>query len=319
MNFHSLAKVEKPDWFIDIAFRRATDEANKTRSEFTNKPKILKSRAVELTKVTTITRSLSVHLKGIIKAYPQIDELAEFYKELVKCSVDYDQLKHSLGAIIWAQHRIETIGGDYANKIRRCKDFEAMNKYRREYYGRSASVIKKIGDELAYLETARKILKEFPSIKTGIPTIVIAGFPNVGKTTLLKALTGSAPEVAPYPFTTKQLMLGYANKTQFIDTPGLLDRPLQKRNKIELQAILALKHLAKKIIFIIDPSESCGYPVKEQVALLKEIEKNFGIPMIVVLNKTDIAPKEVVERLKKELHAIPICAETKKGLEELEL
>jgi nucleolar GTP-binding protein len=76
---------------------------------------------------------------------------------------------------------------------------------------------------------------------------------------------------------------------QIIDTPGLLDRPLEERNEIELQAISALRHVGKVMLFIIDPSETCGYTLEKQMHLLEEIKKEFVIPMIVAANKTDIS------------------------------
>jgi len=48
---------------------------------------------------------------------------------------------------------------------------------------------------------------------------------------------------------------------QVIDTPGLLDRPLEERNTIEMQAITALAHLKACILFFIDISESSGYSI----------------------------------------------------------
>ena len=52
---------------------------------------------------------------------------------------------------------------------------------------------------------------------------------------------------------------------QVIDTPGLLDRSLSERNTVEMQAITALAHLRAYIMYIIDPSENCGFSLKAQV------------------------------------------------------
>ncbi len=84
-------------------------------------------------------------------------------------------------------------------------------------------------------------------------------------------------------------------KCQVVDTPGLLDRPLSKRNKIELQAIIAMRHLASVIVFIFDPSETCGYPLNSQTNLFKEITDQFKeAPVVKVLNKIDLATEKQI-------------------------
>jgi nucleolar GTP-binding protein len=105
------------------------------------------------------------------------------------------------------------------------------------------------------------------------------------------------PEIAYYPFTTKKVIVGHLKidnqSVQIVDTPGLLDRPMSKRNEIELQAIAALKYLAHVIIFMIDPSEACGWPLNEQFQLYEEIRRMFPlVPMPVTFNKVDITPPE---------------------------
>ena len=76
---------------------------------------------------------------------------------------------------------------------------------------------------------------------------------------------------------------------QVIDTPGLLERELGDRNRIEMQAVTALKHLANSILFILDPSETCGYHMEGQMRLLESVRGLFpDVPMLVVENKVDI-------------------------------
>lgn len=52
-----------------------------------------------------------------------------------------------------------------------------------------------------------------------------------------------------------------------IDTPGILDHPIEDRNTIEMLAITALAHLRACVIFIIDPSEQCTFSIEQQVRL----------------------------------------------------
>ncbi|MDO8660457.1 MAG: GTPase, partial [Candidatus Woesearchaeota archaeon] len=123
------------------------------------------------------------------------------------------------------------------------------------------------------------------------------------------------PAIAPYPFTTQELMLSYYEyegvKYQVIDTPGLLDRPLTERKPAELHAILALTHLASLIIFLTDPTEICGYTLADQEKLFSTIKTEFKQPGIFVINKADIKEQPQTKGV------INISADKGTGIEEL--
>lgn len=78
-----------------------------------------------------------------------------------------------------------------------------------------------------------------------------------------------------------------------IDTPGLLDRPLEERNTIEMQAVTALAHLNACILYFIDISETCGYTIDSQVALYQSMKPLFASkPLGIVLTKIDLQKYE---------------------------
>ena len=306
MNFQTLQHVETADKYIDIAFHGAKESASEVRSTIggRGKTRLLKSKTIEIQRITKVNRALHKSLGLVIESFPSFDSLDDFYEALVKATLDYDRIKKCLGAINWAMDQTNRLAGAHVVRIRKQHEVWEINPIRTAFYGRVASVIKQINPELMYLEECRKIMRRYPAIKTSMPTVVIAGYPNVGKTTLLRAITGSEPKIAPYPFTTQELMLGYHKdelsgvELQVIDTPGLLDRPLEERNKIELQAVLALEYLAKVMIFLIDPTESCGFSLDAQKNLLKSVREQFTMPVLVVLNKVDL-DAEAIERAKK--------------------
>lgn len=79
------------------------------------------------------------------------------------------------------------------------------------------------------------------------------------------------------------------SRWQVIDTPGILDHPLDQRNTIEMQAITALAHLNAAILFLLDISESCGYTIDQQIALFQSIKPLFQAkPLVIVLTKSDL-------------------------------
>ena len=60
-------------------------------------------------------------------------------------------------------------------------------------------------------------------------------------------------------------------------------------NDIEMNAIVALEHLADAILFIFDASETCGFHLDNQYNLLKQIEKIFSdVPVVYLFNKMDL-------------------------------
>lgn len=314
MNLQGLGKVDDYQKMLDIAFKNGIASATQARKDTTSPNKLLRSKRIEIARIESMGKSLTKGLDFVGRCFPSLDQLAPFYQELVKCTLDYAMLKQSLGALAWAKKQIIGLLHKYTKEISLTTRLSHFNKLRVAFSGRSSSVMKQIADNLVYLEYCRKTMKGYPSLKTSVKTVVIAGAPNVGKSTLLAALTGSKPQMASYPFTTLKINLGYdADDNQYVDTPGLLDRPIEKRNAIEKQAILALKHIATIIVFVVDPTETCGYPLVEQQHLLQEIKKMFNKPIILAANKADtgatykgaieISAKEGtgIDKLKKEI------------------
>ena len=155
------------------------------------------------------------------------------------------------------------------------------------------TIIKRQAQSLQYLEEVRQHLSRLPSIDPNTRTLLICGFPNVGKSSFLNKVTQADVEVQPYAFTTKSLYVGHTDykylRWQVVDTPGILDHALEERNTIEMQAITAMAHLRASILYIMDVSEQCGYSLEEQAALFNNIKALFvNKPLIVVANKVDI-------------------------------
>ena len=87
-------------------------------------------------------------------------------------------------------------------------------------------------------------------------------------------------EVQPYAFTTKSIYLGHMDHTylrwQVLDTPGILDRPFDEMNTIELQAITALTHIKSAILFFIDISEYCDITIESQLKIFEGLYPLFS-------------------------------------------
>jgi nucleolar GTP-binding protein len=288
--FRKLPIVLNAEQLLERAF-------NKTKKiQIHDRNKFFRDKKIIIAKTNSYATIVIDTLEKYVKKFPSIDNLPMFYQELIDIKIDKNKLKKSLGAVDWARKTCNMIYTKQAKSLKKSKNIVFLKEKQQEIYGRINSVVKQIDNELVLLAEAQNIMKKFPEIQD-IPTIVIAGYPNVGKSSLLRCLSSAKPKIAQYPFTTQEIHIGHIEKKekhvikryQIIDTPGLLDRPLSKRNNIEKQAIAALSHLADITVFILDPSETCGYSIKDQKSLLIQIKKIFNKkPIIVVENKSDI-------------------------------
>ena len=87
--------------------------------------------------------------------------------------------------------------------------------------------LKETKAELQSEASAPKRGKTFRFPRQGAGQVVIVGAPNAGKSRILKDLTKAEPEVAPYPFTTREPLPGMMSwqdvSVQLIDTPPITD------------------------------------------------------------------------------------------------
>ena len=257
---------------------------------------LYKKKKTIIAKTDSFATNVTVTLEKYVKEFPSIDQLPSFYQEILDIKIDLNKLRKSLGATDWARKTCQMIYSKQARSLKKSKKVDFLKQKQNEIYGRISSVVRQIDKELVTLAKAQNMMKNLPTIND-VPTVVIAGYPNVGKSSILSCLSSAKPDIAQYPFTTKEIHVGHIEKTekyikkrfQIIDTPGILDRPLSKRNEIEKQAIAALTHLADLIVFVLDTSETCGYSIKDQMRLLAQIEEMFsGSSLIVVENKADV-------------------------------
>jgi nucleolar GTP-binding protein len=168
---------------------------------------------------------------------------------------------------------------------------------KRAALGRMATICKRLKDPLVYLEQVRQHLGRLPAIDPNTRTLVICGYPNVGKSSFLKSISRADVDVQPYAFTTKSLFVGHFDykmlRFQAIDTPGILDHPLEEMNTIEHQSICAIAHLRAAVMYFMDLSEQCGYSVSAQISLFNSIKPLFANKLVfIVINKIDLARPE---------------------------
>ncbi|XP_040992514.1 nucleolar GTP-binding protein 1-like [Juglans microcarpa x Juglans regia] len=293
-NFKKITVVPNGKDFIDIILSRTQRQ---TPTVVHKGYAISRLRQFYMRKVKYTQQNFHEKLSTIIDEFPRLDDIHPFYGDLLHVLYNKDHYKLALGQINTARNLISKIAKDYVKLLKygdslyRCKCLKVAA------LGRMCTVIKRIAPSLAYLEQIRQHMARLPSIDPNTRTVLICGYPNVGKSSFINMITRADVDVQPYAFTTKSLFVGHTDykylRYQVIDTPGILDRPFEDRNIIEMCSITALAHLRAAVLFFLDISGSCGYSIAQQSALFHSIKSLFlNKPLIIVCNKTDLQPLE---------------------------
>lgn len=295
-NFKRITVVPGGKDFIDIILSRTQRQ---TPTVVHKGYAISRLRQFYMRKVKFTQQNFHEKLSKIIEEFPRLDDIHPFYGDLLHVLYNKDHYKLALGQVNTARNLIGKISKDYLKLLKygdslyRCKSLKVAA------LGRMCTVIKRISPSLAYLEQIRQHMARLPSIDPNTRTILICGYPNVGKSSFINKITRADVDVQPYAFTTKSLFVGHTDykylRYQVIDTPGILDRPFEDRNIIEMCSITALAHLRAAVLYFLDVSGSCGYSIAQQAALFHSIKSLFmNKPLIVVCNKTDLQPLETI-------------------------
>ena len=203
-------------------------------------------------KVKYTQETFTEKLSAIIDGFPRLQDIHPFHKDLLNTLYDADHLKIALGQLSTAKHLIETVSRDYVRLLKYAQSLFQCKQLKRAALGRMATICKRLKDSLVYLEQVRQHLGRLPAIDPNTRTLLICGFPNVGKSSFIKSITRAdvglvvqagfllacitriwtmilmttKVDVQPYAFTTKSIHVGHFDykylRFQAIDTPGFV-------------------------------------------------------------------------------------------------
>ena len=307
LSWKDIPTVAPANNMLDIVLNRTQ---RKTPTVIRPGFKITRIRAFYMRKVKFTAEGFEEKFDDILKGFPNINDVHPFHRDLMDTLYEKNHYKISLAAVSRAKTLVEQVSRDYTRLLKFGQSLFQCKQLKRAALGRMATIVKKLKDPLVYLEQVRQHLGRLPSIDPNTRTLLICGYPNVGKSSFLRCITKSDVEVQPYAFTTKSLYVGHFDykylRFQAIDTPGILDRPTEEMNNIEMQSIYAIAHLRSCVMYFMDLSEQCGFSVEAQVKLFHSIKPLFANKSVmVVINKTDIIrPEDLDEERAKLLQTV---------------
>lgn len=305
LSWKDIPTVPSANDMLDIVLNRTQ---RKTPTVVRAGFKITRIRAFYMRKVKFTADGFSEKFTDMLAGFPNINDVHPFHRDLMDTLYEKNHYKVSLAAVSKAKTLIEQVARDYVRLLKFGQSLYQCKMLKRAALGRMATITKKLKDPLTYLEQVRQHLGRLPLIDPNTRTLLICGYPNVGKSSFLRCITKADVDVQPYAFTTKSLYVGHFDykylRFQAIDTPGILDRPTEEMNNIEMQSIYAVAHLRSCVLYFMDLSEQCGFSIEAQVKLFHSIKPLFANKSVmVVMNKLDIVKPEDLAPEQQELLA----------------
>ncbi|MEM0334819.1 MAG: GTPase [Thermofilum sp.] len=318
--FRDMRLAPRAAELFEVAARSCRSAAQAGSRERVKEVKRRQARCVRIA-----AKTVRSTLREVYTSSPYVEKLHPFYRELCRLSFDLNEYKVCLARLRSAERIVSRIAAESLRELKGVETAKDAIRVRRSFFGRLGSLLESLEDCLIMLRQAQLSMLKLPEINPDLAAVIIAGAPNVGKSSLLRALTRAKPEVQPYPFTTRNIILGVMEhgvyRVQLVDTPGLLDSPLEDKSRIEQQAVLALRYLGDAAIFVADPTETCGFTLDFQRRVYEQVTGIFPEgSVIVAVNKLDIAQEEHLHRFEMVFPGVeylPISAEKRINLDKL--
>ncbi len=240
-NFKTITVVSTAKDMVDIMLSKTQ---RKTPTEIHPQYDIGRIRSFYMRKVKFTAQSFHEKLAAILEEFPILDvsslilqvlivifrywyiystkytkqasnfnfqDIHPFYADLMNVLYDRDHYKLALGQINIAKTLIDNVGKDYLKLLKYGDSLYRCKQLKRAALGRMCTIVLKQQASLAYLEQVRQHLARLPSIDPNTRTLLICGYPNVGKSSFMNRITKANVDVQPYAFTTKSLFVGHTD------------------------------------------------------------------------------------------------------------
>ncbi len=224
-----------------------------------------------------------------------------------KLQVELAQLNYRLPRLTGAGKALSRLGGGIGTRGPGESKLESDRRYIRT---RIATLKERLGEMEKRREQTRKSRG-----KTGVPVVALVGYTNVGKSSLLNALTDADALAEDKLFATldptaRRLSVGDLQQVVLVDTVGFVSRLPHHLVEAFKSTLEEIKY-ADLILQVADASDD-GWP--QQLSVTKEILEQLGcadIPTRTIFNKADLIDTAAA------LPGLPVSAKTGAGLDAL--
>jgi nucleolar GTP-binding protein len=273
--------------------------------------------------LNALTQALCIPLRDLVKGYnSEWRRLHPFERVVADLTARARQKKDGLtlsdvlDEIHEARKEILEAGKDWVAKVKSAETAREAAEVMKEGRERLLELFKILAaPPVAQILDLQRSLRGAPAVRLDTPAVVLVGAPNVGKSSIVRAISSATPEVNNYPFTTRGMTLGhvevfwsenddiakavvpdqkrkisqpspevitgryaFSQLCQIMDSPGLLVRPDDDRNEMEALTLAAMQHLPTAVMYVMDLSGEAGdkcSSVQDQLQLRREVRSKF--------------------------------------------
>ncbi len=234
-----------------------------------------------------------------------------------KLQVELAQLEYQLPRMRGMWQHLERLGGGVGTRGPGESQLETDRRLARDRITLLRRRLRETGK--------RRRLQRKRRVEGMVPTVALAGYTNVGKSSLLNALTGAEVSSRNRLFETldptTRRFTHVGRDYTVTDTVGFIRK--LPHGLVEAFASTLEETLAGDLVLHVVDASLDEEERDDQMRSVDDVLVQIGaieIPRIVVLNKVDLVPDEDRERLRNRLpEAIQVSAHTREGLEELEI
>ena len=255
-----------------------------------------REKSLGVKRLEAMTSAYCTPLKTYVKGFPNPDRFHPFERALLELTLSDKKYRTTVEAVDVMRKGLYGIGKGYAAQVNNQRQSAEMKATTEKGMNEMEAYYAKHGRCVDDLKSIAKMLRRLPVAELETPTVALVGAPNVGKSSLVQALSSGKSEINNYPFTTKGIKMGHffveTERHIVTDTPGLINRADHDRNKIELLTIATLEHLPTCVVFVTDLSGLSGTSIADQLELRESLYEQFAHrrPWIDVLSKAALVP-----------------------------
>jgi len=315
----SLPKISPPEEMISSAVKKARRVGGSKKVKGAG----AQARSRAASQLDALTKAMAVPLGSIVKGFPQLDRVHPFDRALVALTLDGESCYDTaVGKVDRLRKSILQTGKQRAAQVKNTQGKQEALDVLEEGFEELERLYRKYAEDVRYLKYISQTLRSLPTVRADVPTVVLVGAPNVGKSSIVRKLSSGRPEICNYPFTTRSITLGHIYvgpfKHQVTDTPGILWRGDESRNEMEMLTLTALDFLPGIALFVFDLTGESGTSAQNQINIWNELQGRYPERQwINVVTKKDLPREKAADGIVLPADALYISSETGEGLDSL--